>query len=131
MLAHTPALTAFFCPTVNAYRRMQVESLAPTHINWGVDNRLAMLRYPAQRGKATRVELRVGDGAAGIHTAVASMLFAGLDGIDRGLELPAPCEKLPYEDETTLGDPLPSSLARGARRAGRRLVHDARRWARG
>ncbi len=38
------------------------------------------------------------------------MLFAGLDGIDRGLELPSPCEKLPYEDETTLGDPLPSSL---------------------
>ena len=110
VLAHTPALTAFFCPTVNAYRRMQVESLAPTHVNWGVDNRLAMLRYPAQRGKATRVELRVGDGAAGIHTAVAAMLFAGLDGIDRGLELPSPCEKLPYEDETTLGDQLPSSL---------------------
>ena len=69
-----------------------------------------MLRYPAQRGKATRVELRVGDGAAAIHSAVAAMLFAGLDGIDRQLELPAPCEKLPYEDETTLGDPLPSSL---------------------
>ena len=110
VLAHTPAMTAFLCPTVNAYRRMEVESLAPTHINWGFDNRLAMLRYPAQRGKATRVELRVGDGAAGIHTAVAAMLFAGLDGIDRGLELPAPCAKLPYEDETTLGDQLPSSL---------------------
>ena len=40
-------------------------------LNWGPDNRLAMLRYPAQRGKATRVELRVGDGAAAIHTAVA------------------------------------------------------------
>ena len=88
-----PALTAFLCPTVNAYRRMEVESLAPTHINWAVDNRLAMLRYPAQRGKATRVELRVGDGAAAIHSAVAAMLFAGLDGIDRQLELPAPCEK--------------------------------------
>jgi glutamine synthetase len=110
VLAHTPALTAFLCPTVNAYRRMEVESLAPTHVNWGLDNRLAMLRYPAQRGKATRVELRVGDGAAAIHNAVAAMLFAGLDGIERGLKLPAQCEKLPYEDESTLGEQLPSSL---------------------
>jgi glutamine synthetase len=110
ILEHTPALTAFLCPTVNAYRRMQVESLAPTHVNWGLDNRLAMLRYPAQRGKATRVELRVGDGAAAIHNAVAAVLFAGLDGLERELELPAQCAKLPYEDEATLGDPLPGSL---------------------
>jgi glutamine synthetase len=110
ILAHTPALTAFFCPTVNAYRRMLIESLAPTHINWGLDNRLAMLRYPAPRGKATRLEMRLGDGSAAIHNAIASLLFAGIDGLDRKLELPPQCAKLPYEDEDTLGDPLPSSL---------------------
>ncbi len=110
ILAHTPALTAFLCPTVNAYRRMEVESLAPTHVNWGLDNRLAMLRYPAQRGAASRVEMRVGDGSAAIHNAVASLLFAGLDGLERGLELPPACARLPYEDEETLGEPLPSSL---------------------
>ncbi len=110
ILAHTPALTAFLCPTVNAYRRMQIESLAPTHVNWGLDNRLAMLRYPNQRGKATRLELRVGDGGAAIHNAVASILFAGLDGVERGLELPPACASLPYEDEETLGAALPGSL---------------------
>ena len=110
ILEHTPALTAFLCPTVNAYRRMQVESLAPTHVNWGLDNRLAMLRYPRQRGKATRVELRVGDGAASIHNAVAAILFAGIDGLERELALPAECARLPYEDEATLGAALPGSL---------------------
>ena len=56
VLEHTPALTAFLCPTVNAYRRMLVESLAPTHVNWGLDNRLAMLRVPgaARQGDAAR-----------------------------------------------------------------------------
>ena len=110
MLVHTPAMTAFLCPTVNAYRRMEVESLAPTHVNWGLDNRLAMVRFPNQRGKATRAEIRVGDGAAAIHNAVAAVLFAGLDGIERSLELPAECARLPYEDPATLGEPLPSSL---------------------
>jgi glutamine synthetase len=110
LLAHTPAMTAFLCPTVNAYRRMEVESLAPTHVNWGLDNRLAMVRFPHQRGRGTRVEMRVGDGGAAIHNAVACTLFAGLDGIERGLELPPECARLPYEDEETLGDALPSSL---------------------
>jgi glutamine synthetase len=54
--------------------------------------------------------MRVGDGSAAIHNAVASLLFAGLDGLERGLELPPACAQLPYEDEETLGEPLPSSL---------------------
>ena len=122
ILAHTPALTAFLCPTVNAYRRMEVESLAPTHVNWGLDNRLAMLRYPAQRGAASRVEMRVGDGSAAIHNAVASLLFAGLDGLERGLELPPECARLPYEDDETLGEPLPSSLGDALDALARRRV---------
>ena len=110
VLAHTPALTAFFCPTVNAYRRMLVESLAPTHVNWGLDNRLAMLRYPAPRGKATPrrdAARRRRRGDPQRHR---------LDAL-RGPRRPRPqaraaaaVRRLPYEDEDTLGDPLPSSL---------------------
>ena len=109
---------------------MEVESLAPTHVNWGLDNRLAMLRYPAQRGAASRVEMRVGDGSAAIHNAVASLLFAGLDGLERGLELPPACAQLPYEDDETLGEPLPS---RSARRSTRwpRTSTSATAWAAG
>ena len=109
VIAHTPALTAFLNPTVNAYRRLVAESLAPTHINWGYDNRLALLRFPPERGRATRLEVRTGDGSANLYLAVAGILFAGIDGIRRGLELGPPVVGNPYEHEA-LGEALPSSL---------------------
>ena len=109
VLAHTPALTAFLNPTVNSYRRLVAESLAPTHINWGHDNRLALLRFPPERGRATRLEVRTGDGAANLYLAVAGILFAGLDGIRRELELGPPVVGNPYEHDA-LGEQLPSSL---------------------
>ncbi len=52
---------------------------------------------PRERGGATRVELRLGDGAANPYLAAAAALFAGLDGIERELEPPAPIEGLIYE----------------------------------
>ena len=111
VLAHAPALMAFLNPTVNAYKRLTPESLAPTNANWGYDNRLALLRVPQERGRATRLEIRVADGAANVHLAVAATLFAGLDGLRRGLEPPAPVSGNPHllpEDEQ--GPPLPASL---------------------
>jgi glutamine synthetase len=112
ILAHMPALTAFLNPTVNAYRRFIVESLAPTHINWGHENRLALLRIPDEREEATRVEIRSGDGTANPYLVIASVLHAGRDGIERELELPGPpVEGNPYENpEEALGQPLPNSL---------------------
>ena len=64
VLAHAPALMAFLNPTINAYRRIVPDSLAPTHANWGWDNRTTFVRVPPERGGATRVEVRVGDGSA-------------------------------------------------------------------
>ena len=111
VLDHAPALTAFLNPTVNAYRRMSADSLAPTHVNWGYDNRLALLRFPQERGARTRAEIRAGDGTANVYLAVAAVLFAGLDGIRRELELPEPVFGNPYEQERgALGAPLPDSL---------------------
>jgi glutamine synthetase len=111
LLAHMPALTAFLNPTVNAYRRFVVESLAPTHVNWGLENRLALLRIPDERDTATRVEIRSGDGTANPYLVVAAVLHAGRDGIERELELPGPpVEGNPYENEAALGEPLPNSL---------------------
>ena len=64
LLANAAGLMAFLNPTINAYRRIQPDSLAPTHANWGCDNRSTFVRIPPERGDATRIEIRVADGAA-------------------------------------------------------------------
>jgi glutamine synthetase len=108
ILAHAPALTAFLNPTVNAYKRLVPDSLAPTHANWGWDNRTTFIRIPAERGAATRVEVRVGDGSANPYLAIAATLFAGLRGLRDELQLPDPVEGDAYTQEQD--DPLPASL---------------------
>jgi|SRR5579862_4918462 len=111
LLDHGPALMAFFNPTTNAYRRIHPEALVPTLVSWGHDNRLCMVRVPRERGKATRLELRVGDGAANPYLATAAALHAGLDGIRRGLELEPPYEGLIYEDaRAEQATPLPTTF---------------------
>ncbi len=111
VLAHARGLTAFLNPTVNAYRRLVPDSLAPTHANWGWDNRTSFIRIPPERGRATRVEVRVGDGSANVYLATAAILFAGLHGVREKLPLEAPVGGDAYtlpEDEA--GGALPATL---------------------
>lgn len=111
ILAHACGAMAFLNPTVNAYRRLVPDSLAPTHANWGWDNRTAFVRIPAERGRATRVEVRVGDGSANPYLATAAVLFSGLDGVRRGLEPPPPVGGDAYHAAgPEAGDPLPETL---------------------
>ena len=111
VIAHTPALMAFLNPTVNAYRRIDPHELVPTRACWGYDNRFGLVRVPPERGAATRIELRLADGSANVYLATAALLFAGLDGVERGLEPPAPVHGLVYElPEEEQGDPIPLSL---------------------
>jgi glutamine synthetase len=109
VMAHASALMAFLNPTINAYRRLVPDSLAPTHANWGWDNRSAFVRVPPERGAATRLELRVGDGAANPYLAIAVVLQAGLHGLRDRIEPPAPVAGDAYRAEGA-GDPLPQSL---------------------
>ncbi len=110
-LEHAPALMAFLNPTVNAYRRILPDSLAPIAGNWGLNNRTTFVRIPPERGSACRLEIRVGDGAANPHLITAAILFAGIDGLKRKLDPPAPLEgdayHLPEEEQ---GLRLPTSL---------------------
>jgi glutamine synthetase len=108
VLAHGPALMAFLNPTINAYRRIVPDSLAPTRCNWGWDNRTSFIRVPAERGRATRVEIRVGDGSANPYLAIAAVLLAGLHGLREKLPLEAPVSGDAYTQD--LGDPLPATL---------------------
>jgi glutamine synthetase len=110
LLAHAPGLMALLNPTINAYRRLQPDSLAPTQANWGWDNRSTFVRIPPERGRAARIEIRVGDGAANPYLAIAAVLAAGTDGLQRRLEPPAPVVGDAYRDEPTTANTLPTSL---------------------
>lgn len=81
--------TLFFAPNINSYKRFVEGSFAPTAVAWGHDNRTCSLRVVG-RGHAMRVENRVPGGDVNQYLAVAAMLAAGLDGIERELELGEP-----------------------------------------
>ena len=126
VLEHAQGLQALLGPTVNAYKRILPDSLAPTHANWGHDNRTAFCRVPRERGSRSRVEIRTGDGSANAHLIIAAILLAGLDGIERELEPPEPVVGDAYRmDDAHAGSRLPARPRRGARRA--RGRHGARR----
>ena len=111
VIAHAPGLMAIVNPTVNAYRRIDPHELVPTRACWGYDNRFGLVRVPPERGAATRVEMRLADGAANPYLATAALLFAGLDGIQQKLTPPAAVAGLVYElPEEDQGDPIPLSL---------------------
>ncbi len=111
LLAHAPALTALLAPTVNAYRRLRPDALAPTHANWGWDNRTTFVRVPPERGAGTRVEVRAGDGAANPYLAIAAVLAAGADGIRRSLAPPPPVAGDAYRAAAdVIGTSLPRTL---------------------
>jgi glutamine synthetase len=111
VLAHAAGLMAFLNPTINAYRRIQPDSLAPTHANWGWDNRSTFIRIPPERGRGTRIEIRVADGAANPYLAIAAVLSAGAHGVREGLRPPPPVDGDAYRaDRRVIGGPLPVSL---------------------
>jgi glutamine synthetase len=111
VLAHASGLQALLGPTVNAYRRIVPDRLAPTHANWGIDNRTVFIRVPRERGSRARVEIRGGDGSACAHLVIAGILSAGLDGLERELDAPPPVVGDAYRlDDAHAGPRLPADL---------------------
>ena len=107
LLAHARESCVLTTPTVNGYKRYQPFMLAPDRVQWGRDNRGAMLRVLAAPGDAaSRIENRVAEPAANPYYCIASQILSGLDGIRNGLSAPEPVER-PYEGDA---DRLPSSL---------------------
>lgn len=108
VLAHAPALAAISNPTINSYKRFGPDTLAPWLVDWGLDNRSAMVRIPPERGRASRMELRLGDASANPYLAVAGLLAAAYLGIRDELVPPAKLEGYGYD--TSKADKLPESL---------------------
>ncbi|MGC5568626.1 glutamine synthetase family protein [Streptomyces sp. FR-108] len=108
LLAHAPALTALLNPTVNSYKRFGPDTLAPWLIDWGLDNRSAMVRVPPERGAGARLELRLGDAAANPYLLVAAASAAVLLGVRDAVEPGAPLTGYGYD--TASAPPLPTSL---------------------
>jgi glutamine synthetase len=100
LLKHAPEITAFANQWVNSYKRLVPGYEAPVYIAWAMRNRSALVRVPLYKPgkeKATRVEFRSPDPACNPYLAFAVMLAAGLEGIEKGYELPEPVEKDIYE----------------------------------
>ena len=117
VLAHSAALCALAAPTVNSYKRIGIgETPSPTHwapayIVHGADNRTALLR-----SLHDQFEWRLPDAAANPYLISAGLIAAGLDGIERQLELPPPCEDdldalSPVEAAQRGIEPLPRDLS--------------------
>jgi glutamine synthetase len=108
ILAHAPSIAAIANPTVNSYKRFGPDTLAPWLIDWGLDNRSAMLRVPPERGGATRLELRLGDASANSYLAIAGMLAGALLGIRNKIEPPEALVGYGYDTERA--EMLPQGL---------------------
>ena len=99
-LRHAREISIIFAQYVNSYKRLVPGYEAPVYIAWSRKNRSALVRVPGfhpGQEKATRMELRCPDPAANIYLCFAVLLHAGLEGIEKGYELPEPMERNLYD----------------------------------
>jgi len=93
ILRHAKGFCAITNPLVNSYKRLVPGYEAPTNIAWSEKNRSPLVRVPAARGTATRIELRMPDPSCNPYLALAVMLRAGLDGIEKHVDPGPPINK--------------------------------------
>ncbi|RPA12785.1 glutamine synthetase family protein [Gordonia sp. OPL2] len=110
ILASLRELTLFCAPNINSYKRFVDGSFAPTAIAWGMDNRTCALRVVGH-GDGMRVECRAPGGDVNQYLAVAALIAAGLDGVDRELPLPEIATGNAYAGSA---ERLPTTLAEAA-----------------
>ncbi len=115
VLAHARAILAFAAPTTNSYRRLVPGYEAPVNLVYSQRNRSAACRIPlySKSPKAKRIEFRCPDPSCNPYLAFSAMLMAGLDGVTKHTEPPAPVDEdlfeLPPEELAKIGQ-VPSSL---------------------
>ncbi|MCL6439881.1 MAG: type I glutamate--ammonia ligase [Thermoleophilum sp.] len=117
-LRHAREISSIFAQWVNSYKRLVPGYEAPVYCAWSRRNRSALIRVPLYhpgKEQATRAEIRCPDPACNPYLTFAVLLAAGLEGIEKGYELPEPMEKNLYhlspEERKRLGiEQLPETL---------------------
>ena len=84
---HLPALTPFYAPTVNSYKRFVNASWAPTRVAWSADNRTAGFRIVGS-GRSLRIECRIPGADCNPYLGFAAAIASGLDGVEKEMALP-------------------------------------------
>lgn len=120
ILDHIREMTLFLNPCRESYDRLGGRK-APKYIGWSPENRSQLIRIPAVKGNRRRIELRSPDPQANPYLVFALLIYAGLDGIERGLTPPEMADFNAYTAPRELTDrliPLPATLeeARAAAR---------------
>ncbi len=118
LLKYAPEFVAVTNQWVNSYKRLVPGYEAPVYLSWAIRNRSDLVRVPGyEPGKesATRFEIRCPDPATNPYLCFSVLLAAGLQGVEDGLEPPAPAEGNVYhmsvEQRKKLGiGTLPASL---------------------
>jgi glutamine synthetase len=110
LIEHARACTAFSNPTINGYKRMNANALAPNRAVWSIDNKAACLRLANAGDRSVHIENRSGEPAANPYLFFTSQLAAGMEGIESKRD-PGPPLSDPYAqtDKTA----LPASLMEG------------------
>ena len=95
IVQHLPAICAITAPSIASYYRLKPGKWAPTAPDIGLLDRGAAIRIcggyakePELRARQLNIEFRVADAAASPYLVLGALVHAGLDGIQRGLELP-------------------------------------------
>jgi len=117
-LRHAREISAVFAQWVNSYKRLVPGYEAPVYVAWSQRNRSALIRIPLYKPgseQATRAEIRCPDPACNPYLTFAALLHAGLEGIEKGYELPPPMETNLYDltadERARLGiEQLPETL---------------------
>jgi glutamine synthetase len=117
LIKYSPELSYFYAPTINAYKRYQSGSWAPTRMAWSTDNRTVGFRVVGH-GSSFRIENRMPGADANPYHAFSAMLAAGMAGIDEGLDCGAAYVGNAYIDPKLAA--LPTSLGRSVE-----LLHES------
>ncbi|MBR0398434.1 MAG: glutamine synthetase [Eubacterium sp.] len=88
LLAHQRSIAAFSNPLINSYKRLKANFHAPTELFWSASDYYAPVRLLRDESGKVQIEWKLPDGAANPYLTIAMAVAAGMEGIERGRELP-------------------------------------------